>query len=71
MTHLSRYFIAFEVHSSFVKDSVGGDTKSDAEEQDVDDGTDDMQGDLSIGNSCKELQQIILYSTKAILTAKV
>ena len=38
-----RYFIAFEAQSRFVKDCVGGDTKGDAEERDVDDGTDDMQ----------------------------
>ena len=38
MTRLSRYVIAFEAHSSFVKGCVGGDT-------DVDDGTGDMQGD--------------------------
>ena len=40
-----------------MKDCVGSDTKSDAEERDVDDGTDDMQGDLSTGNSCEELQE--------------
>ena len=40
-----------------MKDCVGGDTKSDAEERDVDDGTDDMQGDLSTGNSCEELRE--------------
>ena len=40
-----------------MKDCVGSDTKSDAEERDVDDGTEDMQGDLSTGNSCEELQE--------------
>ena len=47
MIRLSRYFIACEAHSSFVMDCVGGDTKSDAEERDVDVGADDMQDDLS------------------------
>ena len=40
-----------------MKDCVGGDAKSDAEEREVEDGTKDMQDDLSTENSCEELQK--------------
>ena len=39
-----------------MKDCVGGDAKSDAEEREFDNGTEDMQDDLSTENSCEELQ---------------
>ena len=38
-------------------DCVGGDTKSVAEERDVNDGTEDMQDDLSTENSRVELRE--------------
>ena len=57
MIRLSRYFTACEAHSSFVMDCVGGDTKSVAEERDVDNGAEDMQDDLSTENSCVELRE--------------
>ena len=57
MIRLSCYFTACEAHSSFVMDCVGGDTKSVAEERDINDGTEDMQDDLSTENSCVELRE--------------
>ena len=57
MIRLSHNFTACEAHSSFVMDCVGGDTKSVAEERDVDNGAEDMQDDLSTENSCVELRE--------------